>query len=195
MKQYVRSLLALLSLCLVVTACQGSDPRRARERPAGGAPTPSSSAFERCEGNFACTVYSEGYEPSTGKGDLVRRGEDCLWRNADGTPAIDLADPEVTLYDDYFTVVPSFDGGIVILIECLPLDETASNAAGASCRGSSTSCTAIPFLDCTAQRGCFSSIGDAYTVGDERCRGSADDCDSFERRADCEHQRGCRWTG
>jgi hypothetical protein len=200
MTQHSRAASAFSAVFIIIVATAGchSSPDSRRNRRTGDddasdrVPASTSSDLERCEGYFACTLYWDG-NAETAKGDLIRRGEDCWWRNPAGTPSVDLSSPGVTLYDDHFSFTET-SGDVVIFVECLPIAGRSASAGAGTCGGSATSCSAMSFVDCTAQRGCSSNIGDAFSASDDRCAGSAEHCDRFENQGDCEHQRGCAWT-
>jgi hypothetical protein len=185
-------------LLLVTVGCQSSPADDQDCQNDNGSSCDSRmSILERCEGAFACTLYEDGSSRGTTKGDLVMRGEECWWRDDEGTPFLNLSDPQITLYDTYFAwmSMPGGAGGLQLVFECLPLEAASGTGTEktAKCRGLATDCQSLG-LDCDSQDGCSWDIGDAFTGSDDRCTGAADSCDSYDRQSDCEHQRGCRWA-
>jgi hypothetical protein len=176
-----------IPLVLVAGACGAAPDEQSRQTGEPG----EREWFEDCEGTFACTAYIDGYDPASNIGQLARRGAECLWLDDEGTPRISLSDPAVSIHENYFVVSLEIDT-VKGYVECLPVDATAKKDG---CAGSAKSCSAVGLLDCDSQDGCHSQIGDAYTSSDDRCSGSADRCDTFDSKAACEHQRGCRWEG
>jgi hypothetical protein len=77
-------------LLLVTVGCQSSPDDQDCNDDGSSGDRPM-SILERCEGAFACTLYENGSSRGTTKGDLVMRGEDCWWRDDEGTPVLNLS--------------------------------------------------------------------------------------------------------
>lgn len=123
-------------------------------------------------------------------GKLVFTEGTCSFLCVDPSLAIDLSEPEVMIDGRRFSLRETHDD-TALAIECDPVTPRAMVAPAAKhCTGNAEPCS---LLDCSVQAGCRYDIGYADDASDDRCLGSADECATFDRQGDCEHQPGCSW--
>jgi hypothetical protein len=147
-----------------------------------------------CTGQYDCQAYVDLELVGVFTGRLGIENDRCVWRDSGDGSGIDLSRPEVTIDGRNFHVRANVDG-FVVAIDCGPVGSDAASAKSGSarCVGSAWSCSSVPLSECYVQDGCYYSVKNAYSTTDDRCEGSADACDDYSTRSECEHQRGCTW--